>query len=404
MRGGGRGGGSMLNAGGEGRGGGSGRGGSLRGHGSRGGFGGGRRGGGSFGGPNMGGSFRGGRGGGSGYHGGGRNRNAGHGGAGPTPLGPSASFNAGSKKDENRRTLTDFKIVGFELPDMNWSWGVVPKPIEAPAKEPDNVEPIEVHEHSSSHKEVGQDGKPADGVSAAVDEASEQVKDGAVGPSAPASGEAASTTDAAPERSPTISVAEPVAPAPEPSAKDGPPPARLRIYFHTPASYDDSLNLGSSAWSWDQPDATRKGKRKKGDDEDEDDVDLEEGRVRPRPPGEEHDRASVAPSVEMRSGSVAPSVAETMSEGDWLMAAFGGERGPEGEHEFEDAEDTGASTFAHGEAASSSRHIEGLFEHLEPVPEAHNDASEHPPLTDSGELHRCSLRMKKTRQSSHARV
>ena len=34
----------------------------------------------------------------------------------------------GGKKDENRRNLTDFKIVGLEIRDLSWSWCVIPAP------------------------------------------------------------------------------------------------------------------------------------------------------------------------------------------------------------------------------------------------------------------------------------
>ncbi|KAG6876490.1 hypothetical protein C0992_012795 [Termitomyces sp. T32_za158] len=39
------------------------------------------------------------------------------------------------RKDENRRTLTDFKIVAFDIPDLAWSWGAVP-PLPQPAVRP----------------------------------------------------------------------------------------------------------------------------------------------------------------------------------------------------------------------------------------------------------------------------
>ncbi|GAV99463.1 proteasome subunit alpha type 1 [Lentinula edodes] len=90
------------------------------------------------------------------------------------------------------------------------------------------------------------------------------------------------------------------------------PHSRIRIYFHTPVSADDShpivpnsLSLGTA------PSDSRKGKRKKLDDDD--DGDGEDGR-RPPPPMND-DRSSVA-------ASVTHSVAESGSEADWLMAAI----------------------------------------------------------------------------------
>jgi len=108
-----------------------------------------------------------------------------------------------------------------------------------------------------------------------------------------------------------------------------PPPSRIRIYFHTPVSADDSqpisLNSSSSfSMGMTMPSDSRKGKRKKLE---EDDGDLEEeGRgKRPPPPmgsgSQISDNASVDTDAPGR-GSVAPSVAETASEGDWLMAAI----------------------------------------------------------------------------------
>lgn len=36
------------------------------------------------------------------------------------------SSSGGGKKDENRRNFTDFKIVGLEIQDLSWTWGVIP--------------------------------------------------------------------------------------------------------------------------------------------------------------------------------------------------------------------------------------------------------------------------------------
>lgn len=109
------------------------------------------------------------------------------------------------------------------------------------------------------------------------------------------------------------------------------PPSRIRIYFHTPVTADDakpitpqsSFSLGQSS----DP-VLRKGKRKKLED---DDGDLEDGRGPPPPPP---GIAVVTPSVDhdgseslVGRDSVAPSVAETASEADWLMAAIGEDEG-----------------------------------------------------------------------------
>lgn len=118
-----------------------------------------------------------------------------------------------------------------------------------------------------------------------------------------------------------------------------PPPSRIRIYFHTPVSADDLQPLSSQPSFADDDSSSlsnvRKGKRKKLED---DDGDLEDGRGLPPPPPHlsgirsDPDNASIAASadyegLEMAAGrdSVAPSVTETASEGDWLMAAIGEE-------------------------------------------------------------------------------
>jgi 20S proteasome subunit alpha 6 len=113
-----------------------------------------------------------------------------------------------------------------------------------------------------------------------------------------------------------------------------PPPSRMRIYFHTPATADDSRPIPhSSSFSLGvTPSDSRKGKRKKLE---EDDADLEEeARVPPPPPQMtmSDDRSSVAPSA-------APSVAETASEADWLMAAIEGEEEAEAEIELHPGDD-----------------------------------------------------------------
>lgn len=95
----------------------------------------------------------------------------------------------------------------------------------------------------------------------------------------------------------------------------GQPPSRMRIYFDTPVTADDAKPIPhtSSAGYGDTPsDAARKGKRKKLED---DDGDLEEGRARRPPP-------QMSAAVNDDRSSVAASVAESASEGDWLMAAI----------------------------------------------------------------------------------
>lgn len=340
----GRGGGSGFsgagNAGSSGRGGGGGVGGgssgSLRAHGSRGNFGNKdyqhRRGGGSGGGGynHQGGSFRG-RGGHTGS-----NRTSRHDGGsniGSRDGQASSSFVSAGKKDENRRTLTDFKIVGLEIRDLSWTWGVLPqvtiKPkqeeldggaeiLEATAKDELMDEDVETKTENAGENPIQTD-PSADQQSDTLDTIGLDV-----GSSNPER-QKTNTQDHVPLVSdpPVQEAAQSTVPlALTETGAYTPPPSRIRIYFHTPVTADDARPIphNSSSFSFSAtPSDSRKGKRKKLAD---DDGDLEEERTRPPPPqmtGINDDRSSVA--------SVAPSAAETVSEADWLMAAIveGGE-------------------------------------------------------------------------------
>ncbi|KAF5388316.1 hypothetical protein D9615_000118 [Tricholomella constricta] len=349
----GRGGGSGYIGGGSGSGGGGGRGGgggsssSLRGHGSRGNFGGtkdyqNRRGGGSGGGGSynhQGGSFRG-RG---GQHSG-SNRTR-HEASFGSRDGHSSSFASVGKKDENRRTLTDFKIIGLEIRDISWAWGVLPAaPIKIEAVDEDAskdaAEPSQTSE--AAIKEETMDEEPI-----SLHQASEEVS---TQPLARANPEPVTQTDE-PVDSDAIVPDAPPAPGPAPEAPvvsnvpssapkmsseinaHTPPPSRIRIYFHTPVTADDSRpiphNSSPSFTFGATPSDSRKGKRKKLED---DDGDIEEERTRPPPPqmsGMSDDRSSVAPSV---------AHTEAASESDWLMAAIvEGEEDAEAEAELNPA-------------------------------------------------------------------
>ncbi|KAL4241362.1 hypothetical protein ABKN59_000121 [Abortiporus biennis] len=182
------------------------------------------------------------------------------------------------QKEENRRTLTDFKLVGLEIPSLSWTWGVIPS--------------------ETSHSDI--DEEIADATTSAAE--ADTVQNAA--------------TESNGGESVTVKSEQSVSAVP-------PPPSRIRIYFHTPVTADDShpitpqssFTLGQSV----EP-VTRKGKRKKLED---DDGDIEEGRgPPPPPPGMSSADVDGNESLQGRD-SVAPSVAETASEGDWLMAAIG---------------------------------------------------------------------------------
>jgi 20S proteasome subunit alpha 6 len=354
----GRGGGMVNSRGGTGRGrggsmysgsrGGSQTGNQLKGHGSRGNFGGGgrdygnrdhgnRRGGSFVGGGGHhqgagGGSFRG-RGQGHAYsHFSRGGRHDGGGGSFASRDGPMASSSflasssGGGKKDENRRNFTDFKIVGLEIADLSWTWGVIPT-------SRCQMKAESVPEGRSSSPSAGSEDIVSQTTTQSVKEESadlptsspptrEDTDSTLVKGETPSDLKAASITSenhAVSPEAPTL--VEMPAPAVIP-----PPPSRMRIYFHSPVTPDDSRPiLGGSSFSiaGSEETSSRRGKRKKSED---DDGDLEEGRAPPPPPGgsrpersmsvDRFERASTAPSAE-------PSVAETASEGDWLMAAIG---------------------------------------------------------------------------------
>ena len=218
--------------------------------------------------------------------------------SGRDTLSSTGSF-SGGKRDENKRTLTDFKIVGLKIPDLGWVWGSVPetadpvvkeeaKPAVVPPDAPEVVPPVD-----------GTAPANADGPNTGVD----------------AAAAAAVATVAAPDASAVKAELEALIP---------PPPSRVRMYFHTPVTPDDAHPISQASYAAAQPNA-RKGKRKKLED---DDGDYEDGRGAPPPPpgmdGTDYDGAG--------RDSVAPSVAETASEGDWLMAAINEDDGDGGEH------------------------------------------------------------------------
>ena len=233
----------------------------------------------------------------------------------------SAGFSSG-KKEENRRTLTDFKIVGLEIPELSWSWSVSQSDaVDASVKTEDD--PVSLPSTTASSAQGTGDSTPKT-------ESATPNPDASTAAAAPGPGDASGASQATAIKS-------------EPTAILPPPPSRVRIYFHTPVSADDSSLISSNA-SYAQPSVSRKGKRKKL--EDDDDGDDEDGRGPPPPAphssemGHEPDIGSVdGTETVLGRDSVAPSVAETASEGDWLMAAIGGEEGEGGEgmdHEIGD--------------------------------------------------------------------
>jgi 20S proteasome subunit alpha 6 len=219
---------------------------------------------------------------------------------------------SGVKKDEVKRAMTDFKLVGIEIKQLGWSWGVIPSPQKADlAVEPNRESPGPIKA-----------------------EADERVLSDKVS-TQPSTGQDDPNVDMKAEPSEVYSL--PTKPdlglPPVPHTLDGPavpsPPSRVRIYFHTPVTPKDSMpiphasavpvDLSALATSQGSP---RKGKRKRADDEEDDGV---ENCTSHPSAAHQDDAVSVTahPDQDGFGGSAAPSVAESTSEGDWLMAAIG---------------------------------------------------------------------------------
>lgn len=322
----------------------------LKGHNSRGNFGGGRDYGNRDHGNRRGGSFVGGGGhhqsaGGASFRGRGQGHAYSHFSRGGRHDGGSGSFNSrdgpmsssnfltsssgSGKKDENRRNFTDFKILGLEIPDLSWAWGVIPPPrcqIKAESI-PEGLSSPSTGSEDTVNQAVSQPIKEE-----SADTPLSSLKTREDSESTSAKGETAYDVKAL-SNTPKSYAVPPEEPSlvemPAPAAIP-PPPSRMRIYFHSPATPDDShpiLSGTSFSIAGSEETGPRRGKRKKSED---DDGDLEEGRAPPPPPGgsrpersmsvDRFERASTAASAE-------PSVAETASEGDWLMAAIGEDEG-----------------------------------------------------------------------------
>ncbi|KAF5369980.1 hypothetical protein D9758_001320 [Tetrapyrgos nigripes] len=215
-----------------------------------------------------------------------------------TTMSSSSLSSSVGKKDENRRTLTDFKIVGLEIRDLSWTWGVLPihKPSSVDVK-------VEDSDNSVIKQEPGaEDDKESKG--GLAESASNDQK--------PVLGEDSSSQSA--------------------GSSGTTPQSRIRVYFHTPVTADDShpiphsFSLGSVGSA---PSENRKGKRKKLDDEDDEDAG---GRRKIPPPTHAHASDEIS--------SVAGSIAETASEADWLMAAIteGDENRGHGENDIQETQ------------------------------------------------------------------
>ena len=102
-------------------------------------------------------------------------------------------------------TLTDFKIIGLELRDLAWSWGIIPH--TAPEKPVDEA---------SASSEASAERKPD--VSGSSEAASQSAE--------PSANPATTSDKHVPVKAEPTMTAMP------------PPPSRIRIYFHTGMDHD----------------------------------------------------------------------------------------------------------------------------------------------------------------------
>jgi 20S proteasome subunit alpha 6 len=220
--------------------------------------------------------------------------------------------------------------VGLKIPEISWTWGVEPE-TRSKVKE-------ELRDTASTVKEERtEDQKPLLAVpkNAPLESHGDDIKPSTEASISANGVKAEITTDEKAPAKPGSQVTVPGLPSTSDSNQSSPPPSRMRIYFHTPVTPDDSRPIPHSSNYYGDasvaPSDIRKGKRKKLED---DDGDIEEGRAAPPPPpqmGSGFESGGINANDDRSSvpASVAPSLTETVSE-DWLMAAI-----VEGEEEAE---------------------------------------------------------------------
>ena len=212
-----------------------------------------------------------------------------------------------------KRAMTDFKLIAIEIKQLGWSWGIVP----ASQKVPLAVEPNR---------------ESSDPAKTEADEKISIEKDPAQPPD---TGQGGSNVDikAEPSELDSLPAKPDLGLPPIPHGGDAPavpsPLSRVRIYFHTPVTAKDSMpiphasaipvDLSTLSTSQGSP---RKGKRKRVDDEEDD---VADNRTSHPSAAHRDDAVSVTahPDRDGFRDSAAPSIGESTSEGDWLMAAIG---------------------------------------------------------------------------------
>ena len=211
-----------------------------------------------------------------------------------------------------KRVMTDFKLTAIEIKQLGWSWGVVPSSQKAHLVEPNHESPDPVK--TGADERVSAEKDPAQPPDTGQDDSNTNMK-------------------AEPSELDSLPAKPDLGLPPAPHTGDAPaipsPPSRIRIYFHTPVTPKDSMpiphasavpvDLSTLVTSQGSP---RKGKRKRVDDEEDD---VADNRISHPSAAHQDDAVSVTahPVQDGFRDSIAPSVGESTSEGDWLMAAIG---------------------------------------------------------------------------------
>lgn len=225
-----------------------------------------------------------------------------------------------SKKDEVRQTLTDFRIIGLEIESLEWRWGS--------CTASGNVE------DSTGAKPVKGDSETATGdTQLALTDGVEEIEFGSAVKEIDSStmSEALVLQPALQSTSKTSSEDSSKIPGSSFPAPPSSSPPRIRIYFNTPASLDESQpkavngvstvvqgNRVKRKLSEEEEEEGRRRRTKLNPTSEAEDVALD---TRLKAGDIEKDRDSVAPSVDM--SATASVSGPTEDESDWLMEAIG---------------------------------------------------------------------------------
>jgi len=276
------------------------------------------------------------------------------------------------RKEDTRQTLTDFRIVGLEIESLSWRWGSCDT---GTVIDPEAEQPKASDEPGDETKLVLTDGVEEIEFGSAIKKASD-VAMSTEDPSANQDPVDAYAVDEMLKDVPTV--------VPPPSSS----PPRIRIYFNTPANFDDVPSKSLTAPS------TRT-KRKMSED-----AEGEEGprtRTKLNPVSEEGDHSSEslvkALDGDKEGGSVAPSVdvsatasvsGRTEDEGDWLMEAIGRDGDSEEVTQVEFPQPDEAALVQEDTHEHDFAEIPDLKESIESL-EAHDGRNQAPPEATSEE-------------------